>query len=144
MYEDIRIIEEFIKESKLKPFDIIRQVAKNNFFDFVFGSLQENYLSNREYHAEFQFKSQGKIYDAFLKIIKTKGKTRLEQEDVWRYKYVGPVKINGKIRNERGLEADLIEETCVGGCFSSGGGKVIQKRREIYRKEGTPDWFLKD
>jgi hypothetical protein len=144
MYEDIRTIEEFIKEAKLKPFDIIRQVAKNNFFDFIHGSLQENCLSDREYHADFQFKSKGKIYDAFLKIIKTKGKTRLEQEDVWRYKYIGPEKTNGKIIKESCLKADLIEEICVGGCFSSGGGKGMTKRREIYRSEGTPEWFLED
>ena len=88
--------------------------------------------------------ANGKRYPANILISKEKAQTKSgREEDVWRHVYVGPMRVLDDVVAVTEKNADVIDGTELGGCFSSGRMRMVS-RREVYRKEGTLDWFLEE
>ncbi len=143
MINDKRTIGEFLEKTTLKPAKIIRQIAEHYNFDVAWKSLKEETDSGTRYSADFDLMANGKRYPARLIISKEKAQTKIGEEDVWKHVYVGPMRVLDGIVRVIEKNANVIDGLELGGCFASG-GMCMTHRREVYRQEGTPDWFLEE
>lgn len=143
MINDKRTIGEFLKRATLKPAKIIKQIASRYDFNVDWKSLREETEEGIKYSADFNFKANGEIYPARIIISKEKAQTRIGEEDVWKHVYFGPMRVPDGVVAISEKNADVIDGLELGGCFASG-RMCMTHRREVYRKEGTPDWFLEE
>jgi hypothetical protein len=143
MYGDSRSADSFCRGSRTKPIFLLQKILHNNKLEFVLGSFKQHFL-NGDYSAVFQMedKDTKMRYNAGLRIFKIKKQINGKEEDVWRHIYEGPLRENGQINGKTHLEADVIDEEIIEYYPDTNNVKDCNIRREIYRKEGTPDWFL--